>query len=160
MYIHFHYCNNINSCGKYVKSFHVQAKNVGCLLTGSPTVTTPRSFTTLECLNCPLMAASCRNLTLSSCEVLDCSVFTATSTAPAGDCHIPLFTVPNWPEPRCSVILKEKKQKRDPKLWHWHTKEVWCVKLLTVFGVWGSHGTSYLLAAGRGPQSLRQDSSR
>ena len=82
---------------------------MGCLLTGSPTVTTPRSFTTLGCLNCPLIAASCRNLTLSSCDALDCSVFTATSTAPAGDCHIPLFTVPNWPEPRCCVILKKHK---------------------------------------------------
>ena len=34
------------------------------------------------------------------------------------------------------------------------------MKLLTVFGVGGSHDTSYLLAAGRGPQSLRQDSNR
>jgi len=54
----------------------------------------------------PIIAASCRNFSLSSCEALDCRVFTATSMAPAGDCHISLFTVPNWPEPRCSVILK------------------------------------------------------
>ena len=96
------------TCMVWFSVLHIQWSCKHCLLTGSPTVTTPRSFTTLECLNCPLMAASCRNLTLSSCEALDCSVFTATSTAPAGDCHIPLFTVPNWPEPRCSVILKKK----------------------------------------------------
>ena len=101
--------NSFYKC-KHVKCFYVQTKSGLFILTGSPTVTTPRSFTTLGCLNCPLMAASCRNLTLSSCEALDCSVFTATSTAPVGDCHIPLFTVPNWPEPRCSVILKKEAQ--------------------------------------------------
>ena len=157
LHIQFHYkwINVIPSTSvKHVKCLHVQTKSGLFLLTGSPTVTTPRSFTTLGCLNCPLMAASCRNLTLSSCEALDCSVFTATSTAPAGDCHIPLFTVPNWPEPRCSVILKKRLAVKYYKL------KMWYVKLLTVFDVWGSLGTSYLLAVGRGPQSLRQDSSR
>ena len=114
---------------KHVKCFHVQTKSGLFILTGSPTVTTPRSFTTLGCLNWPLMAASCRNLTLSSCEALDCSVFTATSTVPAGDCHIPLFTVPNWPEPRCSVILKKRFAVKYYKL------KMWYVKLLTAFDV-------------------------
>ena len=55
------------------------------------------------------MAASCRNFTLSwsLSEYPDCSVFTATSMAPAGLCHIPLLTEPNWPQPRCSVTLHE-----------------------------------------------------
>ena len=100
-------------CG--LLSIYSMVYTMNPLLTGSPTVMTPRSFTTLGCLNCPLMAASRRNLTLSFSSDPSFSVFTATSTAPVGDCHIPLFTVPNWPEPRCSVILK-KHTKRSPKL--------------------------------------------
>ena len=76
------------------------------LLTGSSTVTTPRSFTTLGCLNCPLMAASCRNFTASLSEAPGFSVFTATSMVPVDNCHTPLVTVPNWPDPRWSVILQ------------------------------------------------------
>ena len=39
-----------------------------CVLTGSPAVTTPISFTTVGCLNCPLIAASCKNLIFSSSD--------------------------------------------------------------------------------------------
>ena len=74
-------------------------------LTGSPTVTTPCSFTTFGCRNCPMMAASCRNLILSSSVIFGFSVFTATSIVPVDSCHSPLFTVPNCPAPKCSTIL-------------------------------------------------------
>ena len=61
-------------------------------LTGSPTVTTPCSLTMLGWWNWPLMAASCRNLTIFSSEVSTFSVFTATSTGPSKESHTPLFT--------------------------------------------------------------------
>ena len=74
-------------------------------LTGCSVVTTPYSFTTLGWLNCPMMAASCRNLTLSSSFTPGFRVLTATGTSPSGDRHTPLSTVPNWPEPRWSTTL-------------------------------------------------------
>ena len=46
------------------------------------------------------MAASCRNFTLSSSEVLSLSVLIATGTDPVGAVHTPLFTVPNCPDPK------------------------------------------------------------
>ena len=73
--------------------------------TGCSVVTTPYSFTTLGWLNCPMMAASCRNLTLSSSFTPGFRVLTATGTSPSGDHHTPLSTVPNWPEPRWSTTL-------------------------------------------------------
>ena len=74
-------------------------------LTGSPVVTTPISCTTFGCLNCPLMAASWRNLIFSASVAPGWSCLTATSTAPMGLCHTPMLTTPNWPEPRALVIL-------------------------------------------------------
>ncbi len=75
-------------------------------LTGSPTVTTPYSLTTLGCRNCPMMAASWRNLTLSISEAIGCRVLTATSIDSTLVVHTPMLTVPNWPEPRCLIILQ------------------------------------------------------
>ena len=47
------------------------------------------------------MAASCKNFTLSSSEVLSLSVLIATDTDPAvGVVHTPLLTVPNCPDPK------------------------------------------------------------
>ena len=71
-----------------------------CILTGSPMVTTPCSLTTLGWWNWPIMAASCRNFTLSSSEVLSLSVLIATGTDPVGVVHTPLLTVPNCPDPK------------------------------------------------------------
>ena len=55
-----------------------------------------------------MMAASCRNLILSSSVIFGFSVFTATSIVPVDSCHSPLFTVPNCPAPKCSTILCER----------------------------------------------------
>ena len=74
-------------------------------LTGSPTVTTPYSFTTLGWLNWPMMAASCRNLTWSSSHDPSFIVLTATSVYPECVYHTPRFTIPNCPEPRLLVNL-------------------------------------------------------
>ena len=74
-------------------------------LTGSPTVTTPISLTTLGCQNCPLMAASCKNLTLSCSEEPSFSTFTATSLDPPERSHTPFITVPNCPDPSWSLTL-------------------------------------------------------
>ena len=74
-------------------------------LTGSPTVTTPCSLTILGWWNCPMMAASCRNLTFSSSEASGRSVLIATSTGPSGESHTPLSTRPNCPDPRGHVVL-------------------------------------------------------
>ena len=76
-------------------------------LTGSPVVTTPISLTTLGWLNCPLMAASWRNLTFSCSEAPGWSCLTATSMAPIGLSQTPLFTVPNSPDPNTPVSLKD-----------------------------------------------------
>ena len=88
------------------------------LLTGCPVVTTPINFTTLGCLNWPLMAASWRNLTLSASQLPGLSVFTATSTGPLGEDHTPWETIPNWPEPKCLVMLKK---------WRWNVKKIACL---------------------------------
>ena len=76
-------------------------------LTGSPSVTTPYIVTTLWCLNCPMMAASWRNLTLSSSPDPSLRVFTATSTSPPPSPlpNTPLYTVPNCPDPSKSPSL-------------------------------------------------------
>ena len=75
------------------------------LLTGSPIVTTPMSLTTLGWWNCPLMAASCRNLTFSVSLASSFSIFTATSLDPPERSHTPFMTLPNWPEPSESESL-------------------------------------------------------
>ena len=59
----------------------------------------------LGCQNCPLMAASCMNLILSSSEDPSLSIFTATSFDPPERSHTPFMTLPNWPEPSCSKSL-------------------------------------------------------
>lgn len=56
---------------------------------------------TLGCLNWAMMAASWRNLTLSSELAPDFRVLMATCTEFPGDgVHVPWSTVPNCPEPR------------------------------------------------------------
>ena len=78
-------------------------------LTGSEVVMTPAILMMLGCLNCPMMAASCRNFTLSSSVDSPSRDFTATSTPEllleGEGLHTPRFTVPNWPLPRYSCIL-------------------------------------------------------
>ena len=74
-------------------------------LTVCCSLTMPWSLTTLGCRNWPMMAPSCRNLTLSSSLADDLRVFMATSSVELGLCHTPLLTVPNCPEPRHSVAL-------------------------------------------------------
>ena len=68
-------------------------------LTGSEVVMTPTILMMLGCLNCPMMAASCRNLTLSSSVGSPSRDFTATSTPglllEGEGLHTPRFTVPN-----------------------------------------------------------------
>ena len=99
--VHMH----VHACVWNLKTFvHVSA--IFEVLTGSPVVTTPISLTTLGCLNCPLMAASWRNLTFSSSEAPGWSCFTATSMAPIGLSQTPWFTVPNSPDPNTPVSLK------------------------------------------------------
>ena len=68
-------------------------------------MTTPYSFTTLGWLNCPMMAASCRNLTVSSSVVFGFSVFTAISIVQPENFHSPLHTWPNCPDPNFSSNL-------------------------------------------------------
>ena len=60
------------------------------------------------CANCPMMAASRRNLTLSSGTALELSILMATSWEWPPCCHTPLVTVPNSPDPRCpaNLVLK------------------------------------------------------
>ena len=71
-----------------------------------PSLTIPWRATTLVCLNWPMMAPSCRNLILSASFADDLRVLMATSCAgPVDGLHTPLWTVPNWPDPRLSVIL-------------------------------------------------------
>ncbi len=84
----------------------IHAHDYHAPLTGSPTVTTPYSLTTLGCRNWPMMAASWRNLTLSISEAIGCRVLTATSVDSTLVVHTPMLTVPNWPEPRCLIILQ------------------------------------------------------
>ena len=55
-----------------------------------------------------MMAASCRNLTFSSSGDSAFSVLMATSTGPSGECHTPLLTLPNCPEPSLVVVLQTK----------------------------------------------------
>ena len=83
------------------------------VLTGFPRVTTPWRLTTLRCWNWPLMAASCRNLTSSFSPIPSFSVLMATGITPTGDCHRPLSTLPNWPDPKCSVILHVQRKCKD-----------------------------------------------
>lgn len=74
-------------------------------LTGSPLVTTPSSRTTLGCLNCAMIAASCRSLTLSVSRELIGSDLTATSCTPLLFFQMALSTSPNWPAPRWAARL-------------------------------------------------------
>ena len=62
---------------------------------------------TLGWENCPMMATSWRNLTLSSSPEFSFSSFIATVMVPRPpeDCHSPFWTFPNCPEPRKPVIL-------------------------------------------------------
>ena len=85
----------------------------GATLTGLPTVTTPNSFTTLGCLNCPLMAASWRNLTVSASGEPGFSVFNATSIVPIGEYQYPLWTSPNWPDPSAPMTLSKQGRKSE-----------------------------------------------
>ena len=68
-------------------------------LTGSEVVMTPAILMMLGCLNCPMMAASCRNFTLSSSVDSPSRDFMATSTPEllleGEGLHTPRFTVPN-----------------------------------------------------------------
>ena len=64
-------------------------------LTGSPIVTTPYILMTLVWLNWPIMAASCRNLTLSSSEDPAFKVLTASSSSCLHMLHDALYTSPN-----------------------------------------------------------------
>ena len=87
--------------------------HVQCSLLTVPSVTTPWSSTTLGWWNWPMMAASCRNLTLSIMVALDLSVLIATSRGlwRSSRCHSPRCTLPNWPDPSCSRILWDKRKK-------------------------------------------------
>ena len=60
---------------------------------------------TLGWWNCPIVAASCKNLTLSNSLALSCSIFTATSCEPESECQMPLCTCPNRPDPRWLIVL-------------------------------------------------------
>ena len=76
--------------------------------TDPPSVTTPYSIITLGCLNWAIMAASCRNLTLSSFwDLVGSRTLIATSYSPFGDFHFPLWTPPNCPCPNADFVLKE-----------------------------------------------------
>ena len=59
-----------------------------------------------------MMAASCRNLTFSSSGDSGFNVLMATFTGPSGECHTPLSTHPNCPEPSLVVVLQTKQMKR------------------------------------------------
>ncbi len=83
----------------------IHAHDYHAPLTGSPTVTTPYSLTTLGCRNCPMMAASWRNLTLSAAGASGLSVFTASCRVLLEMDHMPLHTCPNCPDPNCSMML-------------------------------------------------------
>lgn len=86
-------------------------------LTGSPIVTIPYSFTTFGWWNCPMMAASLMNFTLSFSPAPSLKVFRATSIMlPFGVLHVPLFTFPNSPHPRCPNTLWEVIGQ-----WTWHS---------------------------------------
>ena len=95
--------------GRHIRCIHIKVFVGWWLagLTGSPTVTTPMSLTTLGCQNCPLMAASCRNFTVSSSVEPSLSILTATSLELPGRSHVPFITVPNWPEPMNFFSLNE-----------------------------------------------------
>ena len=82
-------------------------------LTGS-SKTTPKTLRILGCLNCPMMATSCKNLTLISSSAASLIDFTATSTVffvsrrtpwSLLDVHNPRCTVPNSPVPKQSWRL-------------------------------------------------------
>ena len=60
---------------------------------------------TLGWWNWPIVAASCKNLTLSTSFALSCSIFTATSFKPESECQMPLCTCPNRPDPRWPIVL-------------------------------------------------------
>ena len=74
-------------------------------LTASPSITTPCSRTTLGCLNCPIMAASWRNLTLSISDKSTVRLFTATCIDSWWLYQVAFLTFPNWPEPKWEFNL-------------------------------------------------------
>ena len=75
-------------------------------LASEPSETMPYRSTTLGCLNCAIIAASCRNLTLSSCSVPELRVLMATSIGGALlFFHTPMLTSPKWPFPMWFLIL-------------------------------------------------------
>ena len=73
-------------------------------------MTTPRILMMFGWWNCPMMAASCRNLTLSPSLAPPSIVFTATSSfitwsePPWPEDKYPLYTLPNAPLPRSSPV--------------------------------------------------------
>ncbi len=95
------------SCFASAANTSTQLQPVCWHLTGSPTVTTPCILTMFSWLNCPMVAASCRNLSLSSAENPLFRVFTATPTGPSRVCQVPFWTKPKCPVPRISPALYE-----------------------------------------------------
>ena len=87
-------------------------------LTGSPTVTIPCSLTMLGWWNWPMMAASCRNFTFSPSGDSSFKVLMATSTGSPGECHTPLLTHPNCPEPSLVVVLQSNRMQYEQS-WHY-----------------------------------------
>ena len=76
--------------------------------TGCPSATIPYNWITFGCLNCAMMAASCRNLTLSSWwDVVGSSILMATSRSHFGVLHFPMWTPPNWPCPQDNCVLND-----------------------------------------------------
>ena len=79
-----------------------------CKLTGSSTVTTPCNEITLVCQNWPMIAASCKNNTLSFSEATSLSLLTATCTHSSSHDHKPLKILAKFPDPICSKNLWER----------------------------------------------------
>ena len=82
-------------CFTHCKKNNYYAAHYVNSLTGSPIVTTPYILMTLMWLNWPIMAASCRNLTLSSSEDPAFKVLTANSSSCLHMLHDALYTSPN-----------------------------------------------------------------
>ena len=87
------------------------------------------SCTMLGCLNWPMMAASCRNLIVSSPVGFGCNILTATSLLPLEACQIPLFTVPNCPDPKYSVILSTSYFTLRTLYYIETTHCIWCLQI-------------------------------
>lgn len=120
----------------HMYSFQFQYALLAHTLTGVPTVTTPCKRTMFGCLNCPMMAASWRNLTVSFSDALLLSILTAMSRSPWSVCHTPLATFPNCPEPRCPVILSLFYIDHTVRAWWCTSIYIQCVGSLTQFVSW------------------------